>query len=203
MRVIAGSARGRPLRAPTGDIRPTSDKVKGAIFSMLEAEAMRRGFEPSEDDAGDTIFAAALAWPTWLDLYAGSGALGIEALSRGARAVDFVDRAAEARAAIMQNLERTNLASRGRVLNARAERLFATPDRGYDVVLLDPPYDESEPGEILERLAESSLIHAGGVVMLEHARDRVSPERVGALRRTRFRVHGRTAIALYEESREG
>src|SRR5581483_11113215 len=106
MRVIAGSARGRPLRAPVSETRPTADHVKEALFSMLEAEAMRRGFEPEERD-DELIFAAALAWPTWLDLYAGSGALGIEALSRGAASADFVERDRAARSVIQTNLTRT------------------------------------------------------------------------------------------------
>ena len=87
MRVIAGTARGRTLHAAEGT-RPTSDLIKGAIFSMLEALAYKRGFEP---DAEGTL-AAALAWPRALDLFAGSGALGIEALSRGSRSADFIER---------------------------------------------------------------------------------------------------------------
>src|SRR5579884_3239782 len=140
MRVIAGSARGRPLQIPKSDTRPTTDKVKGAIFSMLEAEAMRRGYEPTtREEGGEVQFAATAAWPTWLDLYAGSGALGIEALSRGAERADFVERDPEARKVIAANLARTRLAARGHVLAISAERLFAAPEARYDVVLLDLP----------------------------------------------------------------
>src|ERR671931_2842148 len=99
MRVIAGSARGRPLRAAAGT-RPTADLVKGTIFSILEALAYKRGFEPSEDGA----LAAALAWPRVLDLFAGSGALGIEALSRGAERAAFVERDRQAARIIQANL---------------------------------------------------------------------------------------------------
>src|ERR671928_613887 len=102
MRVISGSARGRHLRA-AGATRPTADLIKGAIFSMLEALAYKRGFEPDLDGN----FAAGLAWPRVLDLFAGSGALGIEALSRGARWADFVEQDREAARAIAANLRST------------------------------------------------------------------------------------------------
>src|ERR1041384_1458998 len=91
MRVISGMARGRTLRSAV-ETRPTADLVKGAIFSMLEALAYKRGFEPDEEGAS----AAALAWPRVLDLFAGSGGLGIEALSRGARSAEFVEQRREA-----------------------------------------------------------------------------------------------------------
>jgi 16S rRNA (guanine966-N2)-methyltransferase len=201
MRVIAGSARGRPLQAPKLETRPTSDKVKGAIFSMLEAEAMRRGLEPLEQD-DEVIFAAAQAWPEWLDLYAGSGALGIEALSRGARLAEFVERDVGARGIIAKNLERTGLAARGRVLTIRVERLFAAPERRYDAVLADPPYAEVEPREVLERLDAARLLNPGGAVILEHARAREAPEQVGSLRRLRSRTHGLTSVSLYESTAE-
>src|SRR6185312_17220596 len=86
MRVISGSARGRHLRAAP-ETRPTADLIKGAMFSMLEALAYKRGVEPDEDGN----FGAALAWPHVLDLFAGSGGLGIEALSRGAQSAIFVE----------------------------------------------------------------------------------------------------------------
>ncbi len=102
MRVIAGSARGRPLRAPSGEgTRPTADKIKGVIFSMLDAEAMRRGFEPEPDDEErDGRFAMGVAWPRVLELYAGSGGLSIEALSRGCERADLVESNAAARRTI-------------------------------------------------------------------------------------------------------
>src|SRR5438874_12744047 len=87
MRVISGSARGHHLRAAS-QTRPTADLIKGAIFSMLEALAYKRGFEPDEEGN----LAAALAWPRVLDLFARSGALGIEALSRGALHATFIER---------------------------------------------------------------------------------------------------------------
>src|SRR5919206_3890041 len=111
MRVISGSARGRHLRA-AGSTRPTADLIKGAIFSMLEALAYKRGFEP-DAERGD--FAAAVAWPRVLDLFAGSGALGIEALSRGAASAEFVEQDAEAARMIASNLRGTQLQERATI----------------------------------------------------------------------------------------
>src|SRR4051794_30969947 len=93
MKVTAGTARGRTLLAPATDLRPTQDKIKQAIFSMLEAEALKRGHESTVDEEQRLIaYATGVAWPIVLDLFAGSGALGIEALSRGARHATFVER---------------------------------------------------------------------------------------------------------------
>src|SRR5689334_18416261 len=110
VRVISGMARGRPLRAAS-ETRPTADLIKGAIFSMLEALAYKRGFEPDEDGN----LAAALAWPRVLDLFAGSGGLGIEALSRGAAWADLVDRDRDAARVIESNLRAADVADRARV----------------------------------------------------------------------------------------
>src|SRR6185312_13879217 len=104
MRVISGAARGRPLRAAP-ETRPTADLIKGAIFSMLEALAYKRGFEPDEDGN----FAASLAWPRVLDLYAGSGGVGIEALSRGATFAEFVEQDREAARILVSNLRGAGL----------------------------------------------------------------------------------------------
>src|ERR671932_1459837 len=104
MRVISGSARGRHLRAAS-QTRPTADLIKGAIFSMLEALAYKRGFEPDEEGN----LAAALAWPRVLDLFAGSGALGIEALSRGAQHADFIEHDRQVARTLAANLDSTGL----------------------------------------------------------------------------------------------
>src|SRR5207237_7048555 len=110
MRVISGTARGRHLRA-AAETRPTADLIKGSIFSMLEALAYKRGFEPDEDG----VFAAALAWPRVLDLFAGSGGLGIEALSRGCTFADFVEQDRAAARVLEANLRTTGLMDRATV----------------------------------------------------------------------------------------
>lgn len=187
MRVIAGSAKGRTLVAPKGlAVRPTTDKVKGAIFSMLQAEAFRRA------EAG------ALPWRRVLDLYAGTGALGIEALSRGADHVDFVEMNARARAALSENLQRTGLASRASVHAMRAETAVSTFSVPCDLILLDPPYgDPGLPG-LLEALGRSAILKEGALLVVEHARSTVLPARIGTMCLARTRYHGTTAISLYE-----
>jgi 16S rRNA (guanine966-N2)-methyltransferase len=191
MRVISGSARGRPLIAPKGlDVRPTTDKVKGAMFSMLDAEAFRRvdrGFP-----GGSFPFAKVL------DLYAGTGALGIEALSRGADHADFVESSSKARAALQANLTRTGLAAQAAVHQMRAELAVSTFRTTYDLILLDPPYQDPAALALLATLGQSTLVGHGTLVVLEHARSTEAPTTVGRLRLSRTRYHGDTGISLYE-----
>jgi 16S rRNA (guanine966-N2)-methyltransferase len=203
MRVIAGSARGRPLRAPiSSHTRPTSDKIKGVIFSMLEAEAFRRGFEPEPaDDERDGRFAAAVAWPRVLELYAGSGALAIEALSRGAERADLVETDAAARRTIGENLRRTDLKERATVYPMASAAAVSTLAGPYDLILLDPPYDEPEVPALLEKLAERKLVHPTAVLIWEHGRGTDPPDRIGdgpsGWRRAKTNTHGAAAVTLY------
>ena len=186
-RVITGTAGGRRLRAPGSGTRPLSDKVKQALFSMLEAE---RG------DAWDRPM---------LDLFAGSGAAGIEALSRGAPQAVFVERHARAASVIAANLERTRLADRGRIIRADAAAFLATDpagstDRRFGVVVVDPPYDATpQLVRCLERLGEATAawLDADAVVVAKHFWKDEPPERVGALVRTRVRRFGETALSVY------
>ncbi|HWP29069.1 MAG TPA: RsmD family RNA methyltransferase [Chloroflexota bacterium] len=197
MRVIAGSARGTLLRAPKdAAIRPTADKLKGAIFSMLEAEAFKRGVMlPPEAPPGALLVGA--AWPVVLDLYAGSGALGIEALSRGARWADFVEPDPAARQAIEYNLQRTRLADRAAIHAITAEQAVSTWSRTYDLILLDPPYDDPSALRVFEALGRSPLVGPSTVVVYEHARGTVLPSEVGRLRLAKTRYHGGSGVSLY------
>jgi 16S rRNA (guanine966-N2)-methyltransferase len=208
--VIAGVARGHPLQAPgRAPTRPTADKIKGAIFSMLEAEAMRRGFDVEpEDDDHDGRFAAAVAWPKVLELYAGSGALAIEALSRGAQHADLVESNRDARQAIALNLAKTGLAERANVHSLTSESAVSTFRGPYDLILLDPPYDAEGVRLVLERLAGGALLARSGVVVWEHSRSTAPPERIeapgsdGALRLLRSRQHGAATVSLYASDHE-
>ena len=197
MRVIAGEARGRPLRAPpSAGVRPTGDRLKGAIFSALEALAYKLGFGDQTDEDDDR-FAAARAWPRVLDLYAGSGALGIEALSRGAARADFVEADAAARRAIAENLRATGLAERAAVHPIGVERVVSTLTGDYDLILADPPYADPDAERALAALAGSELTTRRTVLVWEHASDRRPPERLGKLRLYRSRRHGSAAVSLY------
>lgn len=194
MRVIAGTARGRPLRAAEGT-RPTADITKGAIFSMLEALAYKRGFEPDEDGT----MAAARAWPHVLDLFAGSGALGIEALSRGAQSADFVESSRDAARVIATNLRSTGLDEHARVHTATVEQALARLAGPADLVLVDPPYaDETALNAALDALARSGLAHAGTVVVVEQPQAATPRERIEpGLRLASTRRHGQTRLSLY------
>ena len=188
MRVIAGSAKGRTLTAPRGlAIRPTTDKVKGAIFSMLDAEAFRRAEEDPEASQPHRV----------LDLYAGTGALGIEALSRGAEHCDFVESNARARQAITENLRRAGLAQRASIHAQRAEAGVSTLPGPYDLILADPPYADSGLPALVTAIGQSGMIGERALVVIEHSRATELPAHSGQLHLLRSRYHGTTAITLY------
>ena len=193
MRVISGSARGRHLRAAS-QTRPTADLIKGAIFSMLEALAYKRGFEPDEDGN----LAAGLAWPRVLDLFAGSGGLGIEALSRGAESADFVEQDRDAARIIASNLRTTDLDERAHVHQAPAALALRSVHGPVDLVFADPPYDASGAlSTAVAALAEPGRLRPTSVVVLEQPWDAEPPAAVGDLPLSNTRRHGRTRISLY------
>jgi 16S rRNA (guanine966-N2)-methyltransferase len=168
--------------------------IKGAIFSMLEALAYKRGFEPDEEGR----MAAALAWPRTLDLFAGSGALGIEALSRGASMADFIEQDREAARVIDANLRVTDLADRAHVHLAPVEVALRRLRGPVDLVLADPPYaDAAGLAAAAELLGTSGLLLPTSVAVLEYAADATPPPRVGHLEVLSTRRHGRTRLALY------
>jgi 16S rRNA (guanine966-N2)-methyltransferase len=198
VRVIAGVARGRRLKTPSSaDLRPTGDKVKGALFSLLEARAYKLGFQHEIDAAGQERFAAACAWPRVLDLYAGSGALGIEALSRGAELAAFVESNAHFRKLIEANLRLTGLDKRAVVHASPAERAVSTLPGTYDLILADPPYADPEAAHVLASIAASPRLAGPGVLVWEHRADYQPPARLGRLELDRTRSHGLAAFSLY------
>jgi len=182
LRVIAGAARGRRLVAPPGlATRPTSGLVRGALFNML----VHRGW---------------LEDTTLLDLFAGSGSLGIEALSRGAARVVFVDEAAAAQRALRRNLESSGLADRAEVLGVSvpaALRRLATRGVTVDGVLVDPPYDRGWVSRTLALLAGSPVLGPAGWVALEHTVSEPFSDAPG-FAVVAQRRHGRAHIVLLE-----
>ena len=150
MRVIAGKAKGHQLRAPRGNVtRPATDLVKGAIFSILENMA---------DD-----------WSQVLDLFSGSGQLGIEALSRGAGWVDFVEREPRCCAIIKQNLEKTGFSNQAHVYGCSVAKAISFMDKEYNIILMDPPYSNSLIGNLITQLAESGVVSDSSVVVVTHS----------------------------------
>jgi len=186
-RVIAGSARGVRLRAPGPGTRPLADRVKQTMFAILEPEI--QGAEV-------------------LDLFAGSGAAGIEALSRGAATAIFVEKDQQAAAVIDANLRATGLAGPATaVVRWDVVRWLAEPnvDTAFDLVLVDPPYAETD---LLLRVltalggADAPLAPAARVVAKHFWRDR-PPERIGMLAFERERRFGETALTFYRREDSG
>jgi 16S rRNA (guanine966-N2)-methyltransferase len=180
MRVIAGEARGLRLRAPSPVSRPTMDRVREAIFSSI----------------GEAVAGARV-----LDLFAGSGALGIEALSRGAASAVFVDVNARCAACIRENLRRAKLEGSVQVMDALTfVRLYAEPE-GYDLIFADPPYGKSTGErdfgkELLALPALARALRENGIFVLERLAG--AKEREGAtLSLVRARRYGETEIAYY------
>ncbi|MFQ5878861.1 MAG: 16S rRNA (guanine(966)-N(2))-methyltransferase RsmD [Dehalococcoidia bacterium] len=179
MRVIAGKAGGRSLKVPKGKgLRPTSDRVRSALYSIL------------------TSLGADLS--RVLDLYAGTGALGIEALSRGAGWCDFVEQDAAACAAIRENLALTGLASSAKVYCLPARRACRHLQGPYTLVLADPPYSDQEALKTLSEVATSPLLGPGATLALEHFwRQEVLPQ-WGSLSLAVHRRYGDTALSIYQ-----
>ncbi len=182
MRVIAGSAKGRRLKTVRGyAVRPTADRTKEALFSIIGSRF-------------------ALTGARVLDLFAGSGALGIEALSRGAAGAVFVEHDREAVRVLRVNLDACALTGRAEIWPASVGRaldeLGARGER-FDVVLADPPYGTGLLASTLEKLGESELVRGGGWVVVERRVDDVLDARYGKLRLTQSRRYGKTSVDLY------
>jgi len=185
MRVIAGHYRRRTLRSLPGlEIRPTSDRLRETLFNVLSA--------------GDP---AALAESTWLDLYAGTGAVGIEAMSRGARMVYFVESSKAAAELIAANLKSLGIAHGFQIVKAEAGKALRQLESAVsiaDFVFLDPPYSkQDEYTKTLAALAESKLLGERSVVIAEHEKRFDPGETFGELRRYRKLVQGDAALSFY------
>jgi 16S rRNA (guanine966-N2)-methyltransferase len=184
MRVIAGTYRSRILKSLKGlALRPTSDRLRETLFNVL----------------GDAVDSA-----RFIDLFAGTGAVGIEALSRGASEVVFIENHAPAATLIRRNLESLDIRSGATVLSMDAvpglEKLAAKviPGKpGYDFVFIDPPYAEAEQySRVLRFLGGSPLVQTGAIVIVEHRWNFALPES-GQLRRTRMLKQGDAALSFF------
>ncbi len=179
MRVISGTAKGRRLKGPPSHAtRPMTDKIKGAVFNALAS----LGVEP------DIV----------LDLYAGTGSLGIEALSRGASKADFVDLGREQAATIQANLDSTGFSRQGTVHTMPVERYLGRSRGTYDFVILDPPYADPEILPTLTQVAASNLVQSGTVVVIGHSPRVELPDRIDRMERLRLRCHGDSCFSIYE-----
>lgn len=180
MRVITGTARGRVLKTLEGeDVRPTTDRVKEAIFSIIQFELEGRQV---------------------LDMFAGSGQLGIEALSRGAAYATFTDMSKDAVDVIKQNLLSTGLHKNSAVLQADAVTFVKNSKKKFDIIFMDPPYSKGILQNALPYAVQA--VNDGGVIVCEHPYGEEMPEDAGRFSIYRRYKYGKVAITVYR-NKEG
>jgi len=180
MRVITGSARGRKLKTPEDyDIRPTTDNVKESLFNIIQFDIEGRRV---------------------LDLFAGTGQLGIECLSRGAREAVFVDKSREAVKIVKENLKSCGL--HGTVVQQDALSYLKGCGR-FDLIFIDPPYDAGLYESVLENVNSIDILADGGIIICESRRDRAMPQMRAPYKKGREYVYGKVKLCVYiKESRQ-
>ena len=176
MRVITGTARGRKLLEPEGmAIRPTTDMVKEALFNIVQFDIEGRRV---------------------LDLFAGTGQLGIEALSRGAAEAVFCDESAKSVKLVRANLERCGLS--GRVEQTDSIAYLSRAGR-FDLVFIDPPYDTDLVEKALNVIQNVDLLNDGGIIICESRREKILPELAPPYRRALTRRYGKVCLTVYKK----
>jgi 16S rRNA (guanine966-N2)-methyltransferase len=180
MRVIAGKVKGHRLKAPRrAATRPATDLVRGAIFSILETTTSN--------------------WVRVLDLFAGSGALGIEALSRGAGRVDFVEWEPRCCGIIKENLEKTKLTTQAHIYCCSVAKALSFLHQEYSIILMDPPYSDSSIGSVVEQLATSKLVGTETIVVVTHSPHLTLDSAYASLLAIKERRHGDSCITVYKK----
>ncbi|MGN0701596.1 MAG: 16S rRNA (guanine(966)-N(2))-methyltransferase RsmD [Lentihominibacter sp.] len=186
MRVITGKYRGRKLNTPQDyDIRPTSDKAKEALFSIL----------------ANHIYGSRV-----LDLFAGTGSLGIEALSRGASYCLFADASGKSLKLVNENLEHCKVEEKTRVaagdykkiLNNLSDRIRDGLEEPFDIILLDPPYNKGLLPDAFELIRQGSILARDGVIVAEHRKEEILPDEMSGFRRIKERRYGVVALSIYD-----
>ena len=179
MRVITGTARGVQLKTPDGlKTRPTSDRVKEALFSIIQFD---------------------LPCARVLDLFGGTGQLGIEALSRGAKSAVFVDEGEKACALIRENLKRTKLSEQAKVIRSDYMQYLHTCRETFDIVFLDPPYAEVFLENALNKLAEIDILESGAIIVAERPVDKDLPWEISGFTKSKDYKYGNTVLTLYRK----
>ena len=179
MRVITGKARGVVLKTPDGlQTRPTADRVKEALFSIIQFD---------------------LPGARVLDLFGGTGQLGIEALSRGARSAVFVDAGEPACRLIKENLKRTKLEDQAKVVHSDYLQYLNRCTERFDVILLDPPYAEVFLEKSLKTITEIDILQSGGIIVAEHPVQKVLPFESDGYSRSRDYKYGKTLLTVYRK----
>ena len=179
MRVISGKARGVQLKTPDGMLtRPTADRVKEAMFSILQFD---------------------LPGANVLDLFGGTGQLGIEAISRGAKGAVFVDARDDACKLIRENLKRANMTSEGTVVKADYLSYLKNCTQAFDIVLLDPPYAEEFLENSLKMITEIDILQSGGIIVTERPLGKALECEFSGYSRSKDYKYGKTLLALYRK----
>ena len=179
MRVITGKARGVQLKTPDGmQTRPTADRVKEALFSIINF-----------DIPGAKV----------LDLFGGTGQLGIEALSRGAASATFVDQAEPACRLIRENLKRARMEGQGRVIRSDYLEYLSRSKEQFDIILLDPPYAEVFLENALKRITEIDILRSGGIIVAERPLGKELPWEFEGYQRSKDYKYGKTLLTIYRK----
>lgn len=179
MRVITGKARGVQLKTPQGmQTRPTADRVKEALFSIINFD---------------------LPGARVLDLFGGTGQLGIEALSRDAQSAVFVDAGADACRLIQENLKRTKLDGQGRVVRSDYMEYLNKCRETFDIILLDPPYGEVFLENALKRITEIDILETNGIIVAERPLGKELPWEFSGYTRSRDYKYGKTLLTIYRK----
>ena len=174
MRVITGSARGRKLKTPENyDIRPTTDNVKESVFNIIQFDIEGRRV---------------------LDLFAGTGQLGIECLSRGASSAVFVDQSREAVKIVKENLKACGLS--GTVVQSDALSFLRTCGK-FDIIFVDPPYDSDLYESVLNTVNSIDILSDGGIIMCESRRERALPEMTAPYKKRKEYTYGKVKLCIY------
>jgi len=181
MKIIAGTLKGRKVLVPTGKrVRPTGAKVKEALFSIIA------------DEVHDAVV---------LDVFSGSGSVGIEALSRGADSCTFVERDKSVIDVLARNLSQFGLEDRGKILPLEAKRamkLLEKQNERFDIIFLDPPYSYFvKTKRIVESLSLGGILAPDGLLVWEHAVETTPRETIGSFTREREKKYGDTALSFY------
>ena len=179
MRVIAGTARGTVLKTPEGLVtRPTTDRVKEAMFSIIQFD---------------------LPGAAVLDLFGGTGQLGIEAMSRGAKSAVFVDEGEKACALIRENLRRAKMEHQGQVVRGDYMQYLRRCTDKFDIILLDPPYAEEFLENALKCITEIDILQSGGIIVCERPVGKELPWTYEGFTRSRDYKYGKTLVTLYRK----
>ncbi|MCC0648055.1 16S rRNA (guanine(966)-N(2))-methyltransferase RsmD [Clostridioides sp. ZZV15-6598] len=181
MRVISGKARGLKLNTPKNeDVRPTTDRVKESLFNIINSYIM-------ESEV--------------LDLFAGTGSLGIECLSRGAKACTFVDISKESIEIVKSNIKKARVENESFILNLdfkTAIDKLKLQNSKFDIIFMDPPYYKNMFIEAIEKIDNSNLLNEDGIIVVEHDTNDLFPDKISKLEKTKDKKYGNTTLTFYK-----